>query len=304
MEFFRGIHDGTYQRLADDITAPRFIDHFEKDVQQRLAPLLIELETMEVAHNTQRIKVHIEVDRSRLYETGLKKLSEEGIIFDIIQDDDDIRDTYLINDDPGQICTYLMRCINEILNRYTSAEQEKIRRLESRLKELENVVLEKNQLLYIRDLLHQDQDRRDKEQQEEIAALAKRNHIMEEMLSKYRQEEEETGNVGKDESASIKDGKLRMYFLYKLGFLDNAIWNEGINYGQRARILCKVLEGNPITQVSALRYYKLFNSTGSTELKQYEADNEHKILGYMKNICPNVDFQKGKFVNDIKKNKR
>jgi len=107
--------------------------------------------------------------------------------------------------------------------------------------------------------------------------------------------------VGTDESAPIKDGKLRMYFLYKLGFLDNSIWNEGLTYGHRARELRKILGGNNITQVSALRYYKLFNATGSPELRQYEADNEHKVLDYLKSICPDTDFPKGKFVNNIRK---
>lgn len=161
---------------------------------------------------------------------------------------------------------------------------------------------EKNHLLNTRDLLHQDQDCKAKEQQDEKTALTERNRRLEEMLSKYRQEEEEAGNVGTDESTPIKDGKLRMYFLYKLGFLDNAIWNDVLTYGQRSRILRKILGGNTITQSSALRYYKLFNATGSPELRQYEADNEHKLLDYLKSICPDKDFPKGKFVNNFRKN--
>ena len=302
MEFFKGINDGTYHRLAEGITDTPYISHLRKDVEERLNPLLAQLEAMDVERGLHKIKVRIEVGKFERYEKRLKQMSRENIIFDIIQDDDDIRDTYFIDGDPDQIRSYLMQGIREVIDRYTSAEQEKIRELESRLKEMEAVVQEKNHLLNTRDLLHQDLARTVKEQQDEITDITELNRTLEEILSKYRQEEEEAGNMGTDESTPIKDGKLRMYFLYKLGFLDNAIWNEGLTYGQRARILRKILGGNTITQVSALRYYKLFNATGSTELRQYEADNEHKVLDYLKSICADTDFPKGKFVNDIRKN--
>jgi len=301
MEFFKGINDGTYRRLAEAITDAPYISHFRKEVEERLNPLLDQLEAMDVEQGVHKIKVRIDVGKFERYEKRLKQMSRDNIIFDIIQDDDDIRDTYFIDDNPDQIRPYLMHGMREVLGRYNSAEQAKIRELESRLREMETVVQEKNHLLNTRDLLYQDQDRKAKEQQEEITALAERNRTLEEILSKYRQEEEEAGNVGTDESTPIKDGKLRMYFLYKLGFLDNAIWNEGLTYGQRARILRKILGGNTITQVSALRYYKLFNATGGTELRQYEADNEHRVLDYLKSICPDTDFPKGKFVNNIRK---
>lgn len=301
MEFFKGIKDGTYHRLAEAIIEAPYILHFRKEVEQRLNPLLAQLDAMEVEQGLHKIKVRIEVGKFERYEKRLKQMSADGIIFDIIQDDDDIRDTYFIDGDPDQILSYLMHGIREVLDRYTSAERVKIRELESRLKEMEAMIQEKTNLLSTRDLLHQDLDRKAKEQQDEITALTERNRRLEEMLSKYRQEEEEAGNVGTDESAPIKDGKLRMYFLYKLGFLDNSIWNEGLTYGQRARVLRKILGGNNITQVSALRYYKLFNATGSPELRQYEADNEHKVLDYLKSICPDTDFPKGKFVNSIRK---
>lgn len=301
MEFFKGINDGTYHHLAEAITEAPYISHFRKEVEERLNPLLDQLDAMEVERGLHKIKVRINMGKFKHYETKLKQLSTDGIIFDIIQDDDDIRDTYFIDGDPNQIRSYLMYGMRKVLDRYTSAEQAKIRELESRLKEMETVMQEKNHLLNTRDLLHQDQDRKTKEQQDEITALTERNRRLEETLSKYRQEEEEAGNVGTDESAPIKDGKLRMYFLYKLGFLDNAIWNDGLTYGQRARLLRKILGGNTITQSSALRYYKLFNATGSTELRQYEADNEHKVLDYLKSVCPDTDFPKGKFVNNIRK---
>ena len=302
MEFFKGINDGTYHRLAEAISDTPYISNFREEVQGRLKPLLAELESMAVEQGMRKIAVRIETGKFKRYETGLKQMSRDNNIFDIIQDDDDIRDTYFIDGDPDQIRSYLMQGIREVIDRYTSAEQEKIRELESRIKEMEAVVQEKNHLLNTRDLLHQDLARTVKEQQDEITAITELNRTLEEILSKYRQEDEEVGNMGTDESTPIKDGKLRMYFLYKLGFIDNAIWNEGLTYGQRARILRKILGGNTITQVSALRYYKLFNATGSTELRQYEADNEHKVLDYLKSICADTDFPKGKFVNDIRKN--
>lgn len=301
MEFFKSINDGTYHRLAEAITDAPYISHFRKEVGERLKPLLAQLEAMAVERGLRKIKVRIEVGKFERYGKKLKQMSADGIIFDIIQDDDDIRDTYFIDGDPDQIRSYLIHGLREVLDRYTSAEQEKIRELESRLKELETELQEKNHLLNTRDLMYQDLARTLKEQQEEITAVTERNRTLEEILSKYRQEEEEAGNVGTGESAPIKDGKLRMYFLYKLGFLDNAIWNEGLTYGQRARILRKILGGNTITQVSALRYYKLFNATGNTELRQYETDNEYKLLDYLKSICPGTDFPKGKFVNNIMK---
>lgn len=301
MEFFKGIKDGTYHRLAEAITDAPYISHFRKEVEERLNPLLAELEAIDVEQGLHKIKVRIDVEKFKRYETKLRQLSADGIIFDIIQDNDDIRDTYFINDKPYQIRSYLMHGIRQILERYSSAEQGKIRELESRLREMETVVQEKNHLLNTRDLLHQDQDRKANEQQDEISALTERNRTLEEILSKYRQEEEEATIAEIEPSAPIKDGKLRMYFLYKLGFLDKTIWNDGIKYKHMATILRKILCGEMITQVSALRYAKLFNSTGSTELKHFESENEPTVLDYLKSVCPDMDFPKGKFVNNIKK---
>ena len=56
-----------------------------------------------------KIKVRIDVEKFKRYETKLKQLSADGIIFDIIQDDDDIRDSYSIDGDPDQIRSYLMQ---------------------------------------------------------------------------------------------------------------------------------------------------------------------------------------------------
>lgn len=299
MEFFKGINDGTYHRLAEAITDTPYISHFRKEVEERLNPLLAELDVMEVERGLHKIKVCIEVGKFERYGKKLKQMSAEGIIFDIIQDDDDIRDTYFIDGDPDQIRSYLMHGMREVLDRYTSAEQARIRELESKLREMETVVQEKNHLLNTRDLLHQDQDRKTKEQQDEITALTERNRRLEEMLSKYRQEEEEATIAEIEPSAPIKDDKLRMYFLYKLGFLDKTIWNDGIKYKHMATILRKILCGEMITQVSALRYAKLFNSMGSTELKHFESENEPTVLNYLKSVCPDMDFTKSKFVNDI-----
>ncbi|MEN5195366.1 hypothetical protein [Sphingobacterium faecium] len=299
MEFFKGINDGTYHRLAEAITDAPYISHFRKEVEKRLNPLLDQLDAMEVEQGLHKIKVRIDVEKFKRYETKLRQLSADGIVFDIIQDDDDIRDSYFIDGDPDQIRSYLMYGIKGVIDRYTSAEQARIRELESKLREMETVVQEKNHLLNTRDLLHQDQDRKVKEQQDEITALTERNRRLEETLSKYRQEEEEATIAEIEPSAPIKDGKLRMYFLYKLGFLDKTIWNDGIKYKHMATILRKILCGEMITQVSALRYAKLFNSMGSTELKHFESENEPTVLNYLKSVCPDMDFPKGKFVNDI-----
>lgn len=301
MEFFKGIRDGTCHRLAEAIAEPTYIPYFREDVQSRLEPLLDELEVMTLKKGKQKIKVHINVEKFRLYETALKQMSRDNIVFDIIQDDDDIRDTYFIDEDPSRIRSYLTAEIRNILKEYNSAERRKIRELKDRLKELESELQEKNTLFAVKDSDCRELARTIKEQKDEITSVTERNRKLEEILSKYRQEEEDAGNVGADESVPIKDGKLRMYFLYKLGFLDNAIWNNGLKYGQRARVLRKILGGNTISQSSALRYYKLFNAMGSTELRQYEADNEHKVLDYLKSICPDTEFSEGQFVNNIRK---
>ncbi|SFS60861.1 hypothetical protein [Sphingobacterium wenxiniae] len=143
MEFFKGINDGTYYRLAEAITDAPYVSHFRKEVEERLNPLLAELEAMAVEQGLHKIKVHIDVGKFKSYETKLKQLSADGIIFDIIQDDDDIRDTYFIDGAPDQIRSYIMHGIKGVIDRYTSAEQEKIRGLESRLKELETELQEK-----------------------------------------------------------------------------------------------------------------------------------------------------------------
>ncbi|SFB96021.1 hypothetical protein SAMN05421747_102327 [Parapedobacter composti] len=302
MEFFKGINDGTYHRLAEAITDAPYIPHFRGEVQKELNPLLAELEAMAVEQGLHKIKVRIDVGKFKRYETKLRQLSADGIVFDIIQDDDDIRDTYFIDGDPDQIRSYLMHGIKGVIHRYTSAEQEKIRGLEIRLKELETELQEKNGLLNTRDLMYQDLARTVKEQQEEITAITERNRTLEGILSEYSKEEEEATIAEIEPSAPIKDGKLRMYFLYKLGFLDKTIWNDGIKYKHMATILRKILCGEMITQVSALRYAKLFNSTGSTELKHFESENESTVLDYLKSVCPDMDFPKGRFVNDIRKN--
>lgn len=102
-------------------------------------------------------------------------------------------------------------------------------------------------------------------------------------------------------SSPFEEEKLRMYLFHKLGFLDKSIWNDELTYDQIAMFLRKVLGGKAITQNSAECYAKLFNFSGNTQLKQYEADNEHKVLNYLKSICPDTDFHKGKFVNNIMK---
>lgn len=112
------------------------------------------------------------------------------------------------------------------------------------------------------------------------------------MLSKFKSATEEN---------EAEDFKYRMYFLHKLGFLDTAIWSSDITQEQRATMLRKILNGNPIRQSTVTRYYKLFAGTGSHDLRRYEEDNEDGLLNYLRRICPKKDFQKGRFINNIKK---
>lgn len=299
MEFYTGIKDGTYYDLAKSICDASFMPHFGQEVEKQLRPLLEQLEAMETQHENLKIKVHIDTDKFGRYEDQLKKMSRDKIIFDIIADSEDIRDTYFVEDNPEQTRSYLIQVIREVLHRYGSAEQEKIRGLENRVKELEAGLQEKNTLLALQDSQHGQLARTVKEQQEQLTTLTERNRELETALSEYRQQDEEADNAVIDPSSPIEDAKLRMYFFYKLGFLDKSIWNDRITYKRMATVLRKILGGKPITQDSAQRYAKLFNATGHTQLKQYEADNEHKVLDYLKSVCPDMDFPKGKFVNDI-----
>lgn len=299
MEFFKGIRDGTYHRLAEAITEPTYIPYFREDVQNRLEPLLDELEAMTLKKGKQKIKVHINVEKFRLYETALKQMSRDNIVFDIIQDDDDIRDTYFIDEDPSRIRSYLTAEIRNILNKYNSAERRKIRELEDRLKELESKLQEKNTLFAVQDSDRRELARTIKEQQKEISAITERNRKLEEILSEYRIEQEEANNAAIDPARPIENGRLRLYFFYKLGFLDKTLWKDKITYEQMGMILQKILGGKPIKADTAKRDAKLFNSIGSHQLKEFESNNEHKVLDYLKSVCPNLDFPKGKFVNDI-----
>lgn len=70
----------------------------------------------------------------------------------------------------------------------------------------------------------------------------------------YSKEEEQKDNAVIDLSSSVKEGKLRMYFFHKFGFLDKSIWNDELTYDQIAMILRKVLGGKPNTEfLRALR---------------------------------------------------
>lgn len=305
MEFFKGINDGTYYRLAEAITDTAYLPRFREEVNARLAPLLAELDAATVERGMRKIRVRIDVDKFRRYETGLKQLSTDNIIFDIIRDDDDIRDTYTIDGNPSQIRSYLMQGIRDILNQYNSAEHERIRELENRLKEMETAMVEKNTLLAVLQTKEERFSKRLNEKQATIEILSKRNRALEETLSAYGEEEENADNAVIDPSDGepIKDAKLRMYFLCKLGFLDTSIWADGITHEQRARILRKILGGGPITQSAAERYCKFFNDPANPGFREYEMKKEDAILDYLKRVCPKIDFQKGKFINDIVRRK-
>lgn len=91
-----------------------------------------------------------------------------------------------------------------------------------------------------------------------------------------------------------------MYYLYKLGFLDDAIWNAKLGYVQRVKILCGILQGGPLKIDTGLRYYKLFNSIGSVELRDYEEDNEKTVFDYIRTLC-DIELKKGEFINSLRK---
>ena len=116
-----------------------------------------------------------------------------------------------------------------------------------------------------------------------------------ERLSKFV----DSDNEGATES--IKNNKLRMYYLYKLGFLNDAIWDEKLGYEQRAKILCKILEGGRLKIGTALQYYKLFNSISSAELRAYVVDNKKVVFDYIKTRCSDIELKRGEFINSLRK---
>lgn len=282
MEFFTGINNGTYEKLAETITDKSYLSHFKAEVEKRLAPLLDELKPTKASTGTQKIPVHIDIEKFSRYEGALKKMSADKIIFDIIQDDEDIRGTYYIDADQAHIRSYLMLGIQAVLDCYASADRKRILELEGTLKKLDQEIINLQLLT--------------KEKQGEIDRLDEQNRKLEEKLSKVTCEEPII-----EDGEELGNNKFRMYFLYKLGFLDNSIWEERTTYEQRATMLFKVLNGAPITTDTALRYYKLFNAIGSMGLKEYEGKYEGKLLDIFRRICPELKFESGKPINHIKR---
>lgn len=294
MDFFSGIHDGTLQSMVDHLINGSTFEQNEKEITEQLKPILDHLEASEPEKGTKRLRVKIEIEKFGRYGEMLKEMSEKGIIFDIIQDEEDIRETYFIDFRPADTRSYLIQSLNRILDSPQNTRERKINELELRISEMERANLELSTLLSgsrteVSELKKQSEDDR-----EIIRSVKKDNLDLREELSKFvDSDREETTEL-------MKNNKLRMYYLYKLGFLDDAIWNEKLGYEQRAKILCRILEGGPLKIGTALRYYKLFNSIGSAELKDYEADNEKTIFNYLRSLCSDIELSGG-FINSLRK---
>ncbi|MCT1526686.1 hypothetical protein [Sphingobacterium hotanense] len=305
MEFFKGINDGSYHRLSEAITDSEYMPRFREEVNGRLAPLLAELEAATVETGKRKIPVRIDVGKFRLYETELRQMSTDNIIFDLIQDDDDIRDAYYVEESPAQIRSYLTHGIRYILDQYNSAELERIRELENRLKEKDAELGEKNIRLALLQEKEEQSSKQLRDNQTTITTLTMRNELLEKALSQYEEDEEaedtKKGEISLSDIVPIKDANLRMYALYKLGFLDRSIWRGGITYEQEAKILRKILGGGPIKQDTALRYCKLFNGSNSSDFVSFEMQHEDELLKYLKHVCPKIDFKKGELINRIRK---
>ncbi|WP_104383530.1 hypothetical protein [Sphingobacterium sp. HMA12] len=221
-------------------------------------------------------------------------MSAKGIIFDIIQDEEDIRESYFIDFRPADTRSYLIQCLNKILESPRNSRESKIRELELRISEMEKTNLELTTLLSGSRAEVSELKKKSEEDRETLQSVKKDNSDLREQLSKFV----DSDNEGAIES--IKNNKLRMYYLYKLGFLDDAIWNEKLGYEHRVKILCRILQGGPLKIDTALRYYKLFNSIGSAELKAYEAENEKMVFGYIKSLC-DIELKNGEFINSLRK---
>ncbi|MGV6945894.1 hypothetical protein [Sphingobacterium kyonggiense] len=294
MDFFSGINDGTFQSLVDNLVNGNAIEHNEKEIAERLSPIIQLLESQEEGQGSKRIGVRIDLEKFGRYVETLKEMSKKGIIFDIIRDEEDIREKYFIDFRPADTRSYMIRSLSKILDSSRNYQNKKIKELELRISEMEKTNLQLSTLLSGSRAEVSELKKKSEEDREMLQLVKKDNSDLREQLSRFMDNEKE------EASESIKNNKLRMYFLYKLGFLDNAIWNEKLGYEQRVKILCRILQGGPLKIDTALRYYKLFNSIGSAELKAYEAENEKTVFDYIKTLC-DIKLIRGEFVNSLRK---
>ncbi|QIH36751.1 hypothetical protein [Sphingobacterium sp. DR205] len=294
MDFFSGIYDGTFQSLVDNLINGNAVEQNDKEIAERLLPIIELLEASEPEQGTKRIGVKIDIEKFGRYGETLKEMSTKGIIFDIIRDEEDIRETYFIDFRPGDTRSYLIQSLNRILDSSRNSRESKIRELELKISEMANTNLELSTLLSGSRAEVSELKKKSEEDREKFQSVKKESNDLREQLSKF------VDSVKEEETESIKNNKLRMYYLYKLGFLDDAIWNEKLSYEQRVKILCRILQGGPLKIDTALRYYKLFNSIGSVELKAYEAENEKTVFDYIKILC-DIELKNGEFINSLRK---
>ncbi|WP_433901862.1 hypothetical protein [Sphingobacterium puteale] len=253
---------------------------------------------MEITEGKRKIAVHIDEAKFRRYEESLKRMSSEKIIFDIIQDDDDIRETYFIDGNPAEFRSYLLLTLQWVVDSFVSSEQKKIKELENRVLELHSELSEKNTLLALAKEKESSLENKIEQSRKKLDSAEWKVDHLQELLSRYMEEE----GMEESESNDIRENsKLRMHYLYKLGLLDDGIWNEGIPQKVRAQVIGAILDAGPLKSDTAIRYYKFFNSYGSPELKEYDSKNEQTFFDYMRKNCPNLRLEKGQFINRLRK---
>lgn len=295
MDFFSGLNDGTFEHLVEDIIIGANIPENKHEIVDRLKPFEDLLRSSKSEKGTLRAVVKIDTKYFRRYEEILKEMSSQKVIFDIIQDDEDIRETYFIDFSPSETSAYLLRNLQRILETANNSNNGRIRELEAKISEMERANLEISTRLSGSRAENIEVKQKIEEDRERIGLLVQENKGLKTELSRFLDNENE------EEAPAIQNNKLRMYFLYKLGFLDDAIWNEKLGYEQRVRILCRILEGGSLKTDTALRYYKFFNATGSAELRTYEAENEQTVLKYLSKLSPGLELKSGNFINSFRK---
>ncbi|MGV6946793.1 hypothetical protein [Sphingobacterium kyonggiense] len=298
MEFFSAMNDGTFGKLSEELSSEGYNRYYRSEIEERLLPVLAKLQEMETDKGMKKIEVHIDTDRFRIYEDSLKRMSREKIIFDLIQDDEDIRDTYFIDADPSLLRSYILLTLQWLADSFSSADQRKVTDLEFRVKELEMNLMERETLLKVANERNGILEKRERLAQKALEGTYSKIEQLEESLARHMEEE----TSPEEDSHDIrKNNKLRIYYLYKLGFLDDGIWNPDIPQKIRARIMGAILDAGPLKTDTAIRYYKFFNSTRSAELKEYDIKNEQILFNSLRRHCPNIEFKKGQFINSLKK---
>lgn len=298
MDFFLGLNDGSINRLAKEISSETYTTYFTKEIESRILPLIDNLQHLPTEKGMHKILVYINIEKFRLYEEKLKKMSADDVIFDIIRDDSDIRDQYEIHVDPSQIRSFLLVSLHWVHDNFVSFEQKKIKTLEKKIEELQNALIAKDTLVTLANEQQRNFENKAEEARKELEVSRQKIEHLEESLVRFMDDE----LTAEPESTDIRENsKLRMYYLYKLGFLDDSIWNGDIPQKARAQIIGTILDAGPLKADTAIRYYKFFNSTGSAELREYDSKNEERFFDYIRKKCPGVEFKKGQTINRLRK---